>query len=621
MPKFISLLLLLLTVTTPVLAGSPVGFPPVLCDDTVTGEFHPLRPYPGTPCNLTIPLDTPIFCGTGSFSREVDVPATCGGKQECTFTRDVEYDVFVDLTQVRIPILGNTQDDLDEATQVNNYLNWYLNGTVQQSEQPGFFSPTDPDRLVNFAGPIKKLLPQSIQEKIREDVTKPQYVGNDYHNYLIGQGALGPERLQSFWKTLLLNIPFSSYEDSVGKVSFSAPDSQPDGVGSVSLTVTPTKGDVFVPHLKSLDVLSSLVTNFYQPYSPTGPIPVVPTTSGLCTITKAYTLPTGDSLLGPKMKLHLKYTQEFKYDADTSPSPPPTLSRPSTVSINTNSQTPLIDNIFWNLVGSPQSPTRRFAPQTSQIKDGNSAIPAAATDPAGHEVLFAKIGSLFDHILGGALENINLQRLLRPKDISRPAQPSTSICSSQCNPDPANVTMTNVKKKFSQLATGWFGEESRGQANPRLDKFDLVVSRAQNAGLDPIFVLAEWLYEGSASNYRGICQNLGGGDPTSDYCRQVQDFGINKSSITTKINKNGRVVEDHFDDQLAAFLNLPRFYLDQCTVSSSSCVMETWGAMFRYGDCSPTDASNGYISRVLDTYREIAPAGQPVPCYPIKSSP
>ncbi|MEK7154533.1 MAG: hypothetical protein AAB697_00225, partial [Patescibacteria group bacterium] len=161
-------------------AASPAGFPLVPCADTIPGEFHPLRPYPGSPCNLTIPLDTPIFCGTGSVSHEVEVPATCGGKEKCTFTNNnIEYDVTIDLTQVRIPILGNTQDDLDDATKVNNYLNWYLNGTVQQSEQQPV---TDLDRLINYSGPIKKLLPQSSQEKEREKVTSGP-IKTSYHNY------------------------------------------------------------------------------------------------------------------------------------------------------------------------------------------------------------------------------------------------------------------------------------------------------------------------------------------------------------------------------------------------------------------------------------------------------
>ena len=188
----------------------------------------------------------------------------------------------------------------------------------------------------------------------------------------------------------------------------------------------------------------------------------------------------------------------------------------------------------------------------------------------------------------------------------------SSVCSATCNSNPADVDLAGVKAKFTDLATRKY---KAGQ--PRLDKFDLVVSRAKQAGLDPIFVLAEWYKETGASNYLGACITLGSSNPNSGYCKASQDFGQNKSSIETKIDKNGKILEDHFNDQLSAFLNLPGYYRSKCPASSNSCELQTWGSMFRYGECTATANSNRYLETVLEAYKLIAPTQNP-PCYPIK---
>ncbi|KKU69152.1 MAG: hypothetical protein UX92_C0014G0043 [Candidatus Amesbacteria bacterium GW2011_GWA1_47_20] len=77
---------------------------------------------------------------------------------------------------------GRENPNLSDADKVNQYLAWYLNGVTPNSD----YSPNrDPDRTLNFSGPLKKLLPLESQNAIRSEVvTGP--VGKQYHNYIVG---------------------------------------------------------------------------------------------------------------------------------------------------------------------------------------------------------------------------------------------------------------------------------------------------------------------------------------------------------------------------------------------------------------------------------------------------
>lgn len=103
-------------------------------------EAHPLRPYPGSPCDTLIPASNPeashqsgyisFACGK-SLNTEASVKLPyCPVGQICTKTKNIDFDVSIDLSQAEIPILTNTENlSLDDATKANNYLAWYLNGT------------------------------------------------------------------------------------------------------------------------------------------------------------------------------------------------------------------------------------------------------------------------------------------------------------------------------------------------------------------------------------------------------------------------------------------------------------------------------------------------------------
>lgn len=128
-------------------AASPTDFPhPVPCGDTTNPEFHPLRPYPGSPCDTEIPKETTFSCGNNqAYQKSVTInpgegqlDASLSTADQNTYhtTRDVHFDVALDLASPKIPFLGNTEDlGLSDADKANTYLSWYLNGTSQSLDQ------------------------------------------------------------------------------------------------------------------------------------------------------------------------------------------------------------------------------------------------------------------------------------------------------------------------------------------------------------------------------------------------------------------------------------------------------------------------------------------------------
>jgi lysophospholipase L1-like esterase len=134
------------------------------CPTVANTDFHPLRPYPGSPCDPLIPKSWPeeeyisFACGKSAnvggdieFPKRVNLnslsvmpsnpsPDTfyrCNDdpSKVCVVKR-ADYDITIDLSGAKIPILGNTQDpNLSDAARVNQYLLSYLTGTVQQAEQ------------------------------------------------------------------------------------------------------------------------------------------------------------------------------------------------------------------------------------------------------------------------------------------------------------------------------------------------------------------------------------------------------------------------------------------------------------------------------------------------------
>jgi hypothetical protein len=201
--------------------------------DSPFQEFHSLRPYQASPCEQEISSSIALFCGNDIILRDSAVisqndesftisppnpgssisPDQCtedtgAGTQTCSFTLNRNRSISVDLSQLDLPIAGNTQnvrnitnndltttlltdEQLTDGQKTNNYISWYLSGVPFHAEysfpyagaiegildnNPGRFSDgsTEAQRgqtrwLIDYAGPLNKTLPQRIQFALREE--------------------------------------------------------------------------------------------------------------------------------------------------------------------------------------------------------------------------------------------------------------------------------------------------------------------------------------------------------------------------------------------------------------------------------------------------------------------
>lgn len=179
-----------------------LGLNPSLWDNL---DFHPLRPYPGSPCDQLIPKSKPenqpitFACGKSIGPKDSKSFNPYGEDSDCRreggqaiCERALDYNLTVNLNDTKIPILGNTENlSLTDAQKTNNYLTWYLSGSVQNWLEDRLFPlvKSDMDRLVNFSGPLRKLLPFDTQNYLRTVVAdNKQSSGRevDYHDYLAG---------------------------------------------------------------------------------------------------------------------------------------------------------------------------------------------------------------------------------------------------------------------------------------------------------------------------------------------------------------------------------------------------------------------------------------------------
>lgn len=144
------------------------------CDKTDDNEFHSLRPYQASPCG-PYPKQA-LFCSNKLVIFEnFKMDKECKGQRrkcencdwDCSLSYQVEeHNLNITLDESELPIMGNTQDEFDDAQKVNEYASWYLSGVVDKRENE---NATD-DQIVNFSGPVKKLLPSMIQDARRIEI-------------------------------------------------------------------------------------------------------------------------------------------------------------------------------------------------------------------------------------------------------------------------------------------------------------------------------------------------------------------------------------------------------------------------------------------------------------------
>jgi hypothetical protein len=464
----------------------------------------------------------------------------------------------------------------------------------------------------------------------------------------------------STWANLFPYVPLSSTEDIPGDISIdsASPGSQTAGVSVSNVSFSgQTPAELFFPHVQETNELgSSLQSTFVSKDLSQAAAAGSAPSDVACVSTEARS-GRGDNLFAKQIGGTLHYSVSFSCNFNpiinstdpacitkclrlgdprdicnaicVIPQPPQSCTKDVFITLTTKSSSPQLDDLWSTLVAGPTSIFRRLAPQVGT----NGPIACILDIPGSTNVSYQGSGVSTDATvnlphLGGisAYFMQGIQTMLRPKGygtdlpstsntslcINTAQAASTDICSGSCNSSPASVDISGLKQKFIDLATRWLGV-----GHPRIDKFDEVVSAAQSAGVDPIFTLAIWLNESGASNYDGVCIAGGHSDPNSVYCQRAQDFGINSSSVETQYKPDGTIIQDHFEDQLHTFLNLPSAYLQTCTGNTTAkCPMQIFGAMFKPGQCNPTDNSNAYIAGIKQIYNWLKPS-QTFACYPI----
>ncbi len=195
-----------LSLVIPVNAQIPPSYK--ACSETADPEFHSLRPYQASPCNKSFD-ELSYICGNDLRVRDeiVVTPSQAQSCQissvgaTCHFNLPREFWFSIDPKQSEFPIAGNTEnvvnsqsqvDELNDAQKVNEYVSWYLNGVTNRAEYGS--AKIDNSSLVNFSGPIKKLLPSVIQEAQRIDTI--QAAATTRHNQI---AVCAQEELLGIW--------------------------------------------------------------------------------------------------------------------------------------------------------------------------------------------------------------------------------------------------------------------------------------------------------------------------------------------------------------------------------------------------------------------------------------
>jgi len=200
-----------LLLITDVMAQDAIPQIGLSCTQTRDNEFHSTRPYQAATCG-----EAPLarFCSNKLvIFEDFDVTDKCWNQREfrtgnwtCELEKHVDkHDLNITLDESEFPIMGNTEDEFDDATKLNEYASWYLSGVIDKKENT---EPTD-DQVVNFSGPVRKLLPAMIQDvqriktvnsylkEVTVEDTDSGTSQEDRENH--DQIVIGDERLSS-WK-------------------------------------------------------------------------------------------------------------------------------------------------------------------------------------------------------------------------------------------------------------------------------------------------------------------------------------------------------------------------------------------------------------------------------------
>lgn len=397
LPKLVLLLFFFFLLTFSFLAivyadEKPIPPPTVPCKSVDSPEFHSLRPYQASPC-LSQVQDEALFCGNDLTLKDTVKVAksgaiSCEDKGEsivCQFRVNRSATVAIDLSNAELPILGNTQltansqsqdQSLDAADRVNDYVSWYLSGVAKKAEDspPDPKSPEGEALIKDFAGPVQKLTPWSIQNTLRTNTVKA--ASKTRHDQVVGcvnlVGGITPcypqragvreirlsywgkklppkesdfKKYNDFWLAyrrwrgdfclsllsynlcfdnpftfrytgnLFANIPFSSTEDRKGAAEVETVALQKSGDVTVSNLVFSNQkpADLFFAHMEEANQLGDILQSTFVPKGQDklgGKTANAGAGAPACDLAQIRTNP-GDNLFAGEIKGDLTYTADF----------------------------------------------------------------------------------------------------------------------------------------------------------------------------------------------------------------------------------------------------------------------------------------------------------------------
>lgn len=281
--------------------------------------------------NDCIPRDVP--CADIGCQSDADCTTECrdngDGTQTCTFTIDRIKDIAIDLEGAYLPIMGFTEpsegatsrpqrvinsvfqsETLNNPDKVNEYVSWYLNGINNRAEYnpPNQNTEEGHRKIVDFSGPVKKLMAFESQVVDRIQEVQNEEVGGIRHDQIIGCraggnplrcypgaairvglsywenrfpplraayetlneyiAAFGDWRNRTYWR-LYSYIPFSSTEDRIGIVELASYTVHPPISGTVvilsSEILSQDPAELYFPHMQEGWELSNIPRQIFNP--------------------------------------------------------------------------------------------------------------------------------------------------------------------------------------------------------------------------------------------------------------------------------------------------------------------------------------------------------------------
>lgn len=237
------------TTGTPAPKPTPDYPPPgTLCENyEYRNEPHPLRPAPALVCQEDkVPDPWGLSCAndvlpTVTVQRPRDgANATCGPgqnsrllchREETLSESDIgTITITIDLTPLELPIAGiasrgcdSGECDVDkkkpdgklylsDGFKMRNYTSWYLQGAIEQAEQEPldyFDAGGTLRRVLAYAGPIKKLVPEDVLNGQRNDLINMAKNGLSYNQivgYVDGDQVIGRREARETGLTAAANV-------------------------------------------------------------------------------------------------------------------------------------------------------------------------------------------------------------------------------------------------------------------------------------------------------------------------------------------------------------------------------------------------------------------------------